>query len=62
MVQKSNVGDIPGCTNGGRIQRARAERNAINSYEYEVPLMYMFVRLDEHALHESNIGSEFERG
>jgi hypothetical protein len=37
-------------------------RNAINSYEDEVPPMSMLVRLDEHALHESNIGSEFERG
>lgn len=37
-------------------------RNAINSYEDEVPRMSMLVRLDEHALHEANIGSEFERG
>ena len=34
----------------------------VNSYEGEGPVMSMLVGLDEHALHESNIGGEFERG
>jgi hypothetical protein len=34
----------------------------VNSYEGEGPVMSMLVGLDEHALHESNVGGEFERG